>query len=119
MSKLIFSTLSILALLLSGTNCSTRGGGGGGSHVDGLKGCTVGLELNPGDECSGSDYSFLNNAGRLIPKGSYIDSNGYVHVHGETEIINDGTRRTFPGYFISGDLYLTRNDKAWTIRSLP
>lgn len=119
MSKLIFSTLSILALLLSGTNCSTGiRGGGGGSQIDGLKRCTVGLELNPGDECSGSDYSFLNNAGLLIPKGSYFDSNGYVHVHGET--IDKSTGRTSPGYFKSGDLlHLIRNDKAWTIKSLP
>lgn len=116
MSKLIFSTLSILALLLLETNCSTgiRGGGGGGSQP-----CKEELVLNPGDGCSGPDYSFLNSAGHLIPKGSYFDSNGYVHQHGETETINNGTRRTFLGHFISGDLYLTRNDKAWTIISLP
>ena len=116
MSKFIFSTLSILALLLSGINCSAgiRGSGGEGSQP-----CKVGLVLNQGDECSDLNYSLRNNAGQLIPKGSYIDSNGYVHVHGETTSISNGTRRTVPGYFISGDLYLTRNDKAWTIRSLP
>ena len=127
MSKLIFSTLSILVLLLSGVNCST-GRGGKGSQIDELKEaaeisrvitCTEGLVLNPGDGCSGSDYGLRNSAGHLIPNGSYIDSNGYVHEPEETTITNNGTPHTFPGYFISGALYLTKDDKAWTIRSLP
>ena len=88
MSKLIFSTLSILVLLLSGVNCST-GRGGEGSQIDGLKEateiprvitCKVGLELNPGDGCSGPDYSLHNNAGWLIPKGSYIEKSDSVHI---------------------------------------
>ena len=64
MSKLIFSTLPILALLLSGTNCAIvrpPDGKGGGSQD-----CKVELVLNPGDECSGSNYSLHNNDGWLV-----------------------------------------------------
>ena len=144
MSKLIFSTLSILVLLLLETNCSTgiRGGGGGGSQTGtyseisstskvnvrgggggGSQTCTVGLVLNPGDECNGLDYSLRNNAGELDPKGSYIDSNIVdsnhdVYVSGAISISNN-TINNSSGIYKHGSLYLTRNDKAWTIRSLP
>ena len=112
MSKLVFSTLSILALLLSGTNCSTgiRGGGGGGSQP-----CKVGSVLNPGDECSGSNYSFRNNAGELAAEGSYTKSCSiYVDQGAVFEI--DGTiiRR-----YVCDDLILTKDGNAWIIVRLP
>lgn len=149
MSKLIFSTLSILTLLLSGTNCSTgiRGGGGGDSQIGtyseisstskvnvrgggggGSQTCTERLVLNPGDECNGSDssgldYSLRNNAGKLEPKGSYIDSNHSnqdVYVSGGGGInMSNNTISNSSGSYTHGSLYLTRNDKAWTIISLP
>lgn len=131
MSKLIFSTLSILVLLLSGVNCST-GRGGKGSQIDELKEaaeiprvitCKVGLVLNPGDECNGSDssgldYSLRNNAGELDPKGAYIDSNR-VSIPNTISISNTIIGIDSIGTYKHGSLYLTRNDKAWTIRSLP
>ena len=126
MSKLVFSTLSILVLLLSGTNCSTRipDDGGGGSEIPRVITCEVELVLNPGDECNGSDssgldYSLRNNAGELDLKGAYIDSNRVsmpISIS-NTSISNAGINSS--GTYKHGSLYLTRNDKAWTIISLP
>ena len=110
MSKFIFSTLSILALLLSGISCSTgiRGGGGEGSQS-----CKVGLVLNPGDECSDLNYSLRNNAGKLIPEGSYTKSCSiYVDQGAVLEI--DGDRR-----YVCDDLILTKDGNAWIIAHLP
>lgn len=115
MSKLIFSSLSILALLLSGANCATgkRGGGEGGSYP----GCEVGLELNPGDGCSGSSgsdytYTLSNNDGELAWSGSYFDSRSTVYRQGDFN-------NTPSGRFVCDSLTLTENGNAWTIKSLP
>ena len=110
MSRFIFSTLSILALLLSGTNCSTVGGGGGG-----IQSCEVGLKLNPGDECRGSNYSIRNNDGELAAEGSYTKS-CHIYVDQGAEFIDDGivTRR-----YMCDDLSLTKDGDTWTIKSLP
>lgn len=145
MSKLIFSTLSILALLLSGTNCSTvtRGGGavakqpasvatedggavaqpasvateGGGSQP-----CTAGLVLNPGDGCSGSNYSLLNKDGELKRGGPYFKRNGPYSCGREVYVSGNSPRgKRRPGSFecYPGSLYLTEKDKVWTIKRLP
>ena len=125
MSKLIFSTLSILALLLSGTNCSTGIRGGGGR---GIQSCEVGLKLNPRDECRGSDYSLRNNAGRLTWEGPYIEScHTHIYVGGDIKsknfVVFNGRAFSFSdstgGRFICDDLLLARNGNAWTIERLP
>ena len=113
MSKLIFSTLSILALLLLGTNCST--GKRGGERRD-IQICKVDLELNPGDECSGPNYSLHNNAGELVWDGSYFDSRGTSYRQGK--FIDNGVI-VDEGRFACDSLVLTRDDNAWTIKSLP
>lgn len=121
MSKLIFSSLSILALLLSGANCATgkRGGGGGGSYP----GCEVGLELNPGDGCSGPNYMLRNNAGTLVWSGSYFDSRSTVYIQGDSKISvttnSYSYTHTTGGRFACDSLTLTENDNVWTIKSLP
>lgn len=124
MSKLVFSTLSIFALLLSGTSCSigVRGGGGGDSPI-----CKTGLVLNPGDRCSGPDYSFQNNDGELTWKGSYTESCASIYVGGGTSvsssrISNSGSYShsdSTGGHYICDDLSLARNGNAWTITRLP
>ena len=139
MSKLIFSTLSILVLLLSGASCSTgkRGGGGGGSQIDELKKadesssvitCEVDLELNPGDGCSGPNYTLRNDDGTLAWSGSYTKScSALVYVGGDSKsenfVVFNGSAFSFSdstgGRFICGDLLLARNGNAWTIARLP
>ena len=119
MSKALFSTLSILALLLSGINCATgkRGGGGGGSPT-----CTVGLVLKLGDECSGPNYKIRNNGGDPLVTGSYRDSRSTVKLSGDEKLaINNGTYRFInPGLWLCDDLELSGKDgNAWIIKSLP
>ena len=132
MSKLIFSTLSILALLLSGTNCATgRGGGGGDSQTldrpqDGIdvpqggreaaKLCTLELVLGPGDACSGPNYSIRNNAGKLEVKGPYLKNKRIIFIGRGAY----GPRS--PGDYKCGALHLIGNGwkgDAWIIKSLP
>lgn len=115
MPKLVFSTLSILVLLISGTNCSTgkRGGEGGGSYPD----CKVGLELNPGDGCSGPNYSIHNNDGELVAKGSYIESCSLL-IYNRNMTFNGVS---YGGRFVCDSLYVNRDKdgNAWTIKRLP
>ena len=125
MSKLIFSTLSVLALLLAGTNCATgkRGGGGGDSQA-----CKVDLELKPGDECSGPNYTLRNDAGTLDWSGSYTKScRSLIYVGGDSKsenfVVFNGSAFSFSdstgGRFICDDLLLARSSNAWTIERLP
>ena len=125
MSKLVFSTLSVLALLFAGANCSTgiRGGGGGGGQIDGSKKaagssqvipCTVGLVLKPGDRCSGPNYSLHNNAGTLEPQGPYTKScRVFYHPEAKTKVGD------YNGWYACDALVSGRNGNAWTIKSLP
>ena len=137
MSKLIFSTLSILVLLLSGTSCSTGKRGGGGSQIDEAKKadeissvitCEVDLALNPGDKCSGPNYTLRNDAGTLDWSGSYTKScQTRVYVGGDSKsenfIVFNGSAFSFSdstgGRFICDDLLLARNGNTWTIARLP
>ena len=132
MSKALFSTLSILALLLSGINCATgkRGGSGGEGRPtvveDGDGGCTVGLVLKPGDKCTGPNYKIRNNGGQFpLVTGSYMDScGGSIKVaRGRSVEHTDKFSHkssTSPGIWSCGDLKLTGKDgNAWSIERLP
>ena len=122
MSKLIFSTLSVLALLLAGTNCATgkRGGGEGGSYPA----CAVGSKLNPGDGCSGPNYTLSNKDGTLAWSGSYTKScRSFSYLGGSARdsvrINSSSFIDSTGGHFICDDLLLARGGNAWTIESLP
>ena len=75
------------------------GGDGGGS-------CTVGLELNPGEGCSGFGYTLHNDSGMLVVNGS---------IGG----ITMSNTRLDSGSVSLNNLRLTRSGNVWTIVSLP
>ena len=80
----------------------TSGDGGG----DGGGSCTVGLELNPGEGCSGFGYTLHNDSGVLVVNGSI----------GGITMINTGFDS---GSVRLNNLHLTRSGNVWTIVSLP
>ena len=80
----------------------TSGDGGG----DGGGSCTVGLELNPGEGCSGFGYTLHNDSGMLVVNGSI----------GGITMINTGFDS---GSVRLNNLHLTRSGNVWTIVSLP
>ena len=80
----------------------TSGDGGG----DGGGSCTVGLELNPGEGCSGFGYTLHNDSGMLVVNGSI----------GGITMINT----SFGGGSVRlNNLRLTRSGNVWTIVRLP
>ena len=80
----------------------TSGDGGG----DGGGSCTVGLELNPGEGCSGFGYTLHNDSGMLVVNGS---------IGG----ITMSNTRLDSGSVSLNNLRLTRSGNVWTIVSLP
>ena len=82
------------------------GDDGGDGGDDGGGPCTVGLEMNPGEGCSGSGYTLHNDSGVLVVNGSI----------GGITMINT----SFGGGSVSlNNLRLTRSGNVWTIVSLP
>lgn len=86
------------------------GGGGGGSQP-----CKVELVLNPGDECSGPNYSIRNSDGELAAEDFYTKS-CRIYVDQGAEFIVDGI--IIRGYRCD-DLRLTKDGNVWTITHLP
>ena len=78
---------------------SGDGDGGGGP-------CTVGLEMNPGEGCSGFGYTLHNDSGMLVVNGS---------IGG----ITMSNTRLDSGSVSLNNLRLTRSGNVWTIVSLP
>ncbi len=91
----------------TGNNCSSSvtvtvsGGGGGTSQT-----CAVGLELNPGDGCSGSGYTLRNDASVLV-------------VDGNIGGIRLSNTRFSGGSVNLNNMRITRSGNVWTIVSLP
>ena len=84
----------------------TSGDDGGDDAISNLGPCTVGLELNPGEGCSGFGYRLHNDSGMLVVNGSI----------GGITMINT----SFGGGSVSlNNLRLTRSGNVWTIVSLP
>ena len=85
----------------SGVSVTVSGGGGGTSQT-----CAVGLELNPGDGCSGSGYTLRNDASVLVVDGNI----------GGIRLSNS---RFSGGSVNLNNMRITRSGNVWTIVSLP
>ncbi len=86
----------------SGVSVTVSGGGGGGTSQT----CAVGLELNPGDGCSGSGYTLRNDASVLVVDGNI----------GGIRLSNS---RFSGGSVNLNNMRITRSGNVWTIVSLP